>query len=287
MSTLLPPPPEPVSTPKKDVCPKCGGAGHYMYDENHGQPCELCCPHNGGWWDLSKEHHGSKYVDGGDNACCKLGCGMMRRDLPKQPVSYNTSEPITVAKALTMPLPEKLIEVLNESVRVRKKDDPEVTEYLLARQENGQLILVPPEDQGSYNCTFYTELSLMFHMRPPEAGIEGLDESFGPLKTVDGKVTFILPLFLLPVTIDVVEEKADLLNNKKEEILYVRKDWTASNENFRKTMESYRDFLDMAARGDVIQRFDGFPYMPIMAGRAGEVILRGNKVVAIHVSRMS
>jgi hypothetical protein len=49
-----------------------------MYDHNHGKPCEVCCPHTE-WWDLSPEYYG--YKKDADNACCKLGCGMMRRDL--------------------------------------------------------------------------------------------------------------------------------------------------------------------------------------------------------------
>jgi len=63
-------------------CKKCQGTGWYKYDHNHSTVCDLCCQHDQGWWDLSKEHHGSSYIDGGDNGCCKAGCGTMRRDLP-------------------------------------------------------------------------------------------------------------------------------------------------------------------------------------------------------------
>ena len=51
-------------------CPKCHGTGSYMYDENHGKPCELCCPHDEGYWQL-KEHYG----DNNDKWACKRGCG--------------------------------------------------------------------------------------------------------------------------------------------------------------------------------------------------------------------
>ena len=65
-------------------CPKCKGKGHYHYDHNHGKPCELCCKHDEGWWDLSPEHHGDAFHPGEDNGCCRAGCGIMRRDLPKE-----------------------------------------------------------------------------------------------------------------------------------------------------------------------------------------------------------
>ena len=50
-------------------CPKCNGAGTYMYDHNHGKICELCCQHDQGWWQLTELHsHPGKW-------CCKGGCG--------------------------------------------------------------------------------------------------------------------------------------------------------------------------------------------------------------------
>lgn len=44
-----------------------------MYDENHGKPCEVCCPHDQGFWKLEKYY-------GKDNGkmCCKLGCGFVK-----------------------------------------------------------------------------------------------------------------------------------------------------------------------------------------------------------------
>jgi len=64
-------------------CKKCNGEGWYKYDHNHSTICNQCCTHDQGWWDLSKEHHGSSYIDGGDNGCCRNGCGTMRRDIVK------------------------------------------------------------------------------------------------------------------------------------------------------------------------------------------------------------
>lgn len=61
------------------ACAKCNGAGSYYYDENHAKPCEVCCAHDQGWWQLTEAHKG--YVAGADNACCLAGCGQMRREL--------------------------------------------------------------------------------------------------------------------------------------------------------------------------------------------------------------
>ena len=54
-------------------CVKCGGRGWYNYDENHGKPCEICCKHDKGWWEL-QEHYGA---DNGKWAC-RAGCGKLR-----------------------------------------------------------------------------------------------------------------------------------------------------------------------------------------------------------------
>jgi hypothetical protein len=64
---------------KRHACAKCGGVGRYFYDENHAKPCEECCAHSAGWWQLTEAHQG--YVAGADNACCRAGCGQMRREL--------------------------------------------------------------------------------------------------------------------------------------------------------------------------------------------------------------
>lgn len=68
------------STCGSAVCAFCAGTGWRKYDHNHAQVCEHCCKHDKGWWELTDHHAG--YVAGKDNACCRAGCGTMRRDLP-------------------------------------------------------------------------------------------------------------------------------------------------------------------------------------------------------------
>ena len=63
------------------TCPKCNGTGWHSCDHNHSKPCAVCCTHDEGWWNVTAEHHASWYVEGGDNRCCKAGCGTMFRDL--------------------------------------------------------------------------------------------------------------------------------------------------------------------------------------------------------------
>lgn len=58
-------------------CPKCNGTGSYSYDENHGKICEVCCPHDQGWW-LLQEHYGN---DNG-KLCCLRGCGTVKEQQP-------------------------------------------------------------------------------------------------------------------------------------------------------------------------------------------------------------
>ena len=64
---------------RNPTCKKCGGSGTYMYDNNHGKICELCCPHDQGWHEVTEGFTG--YKKGADNAVCKAGCGTMRRDI--------------------------------------------------------------------------------------------------------------------------------------------------------------------------------------------------------------
>ncbi len=64
------------------ICGICKGKGWYAYDENHSKPCECCCKHDQGWWELTPGY--GHYEAGKDNACCKAGCGTMRRDLPNE-----------------------------------------------------------------------------------------------------------------------------------------------------------------------------------------------------------
>jgi hypothetical protein len=55
-------------------CPKCKGKGHYYYDENHAQICELCCTHPEGFIELDKEY----YPEMVGQEVCKFGCGSKR-----------------------------------------------------------------------------------------------------------------------------------------------------------------------------------------------------------------
>ncbi len=61
---------------KQAVCKKCNGAGQYMYDENHIQPCEACCTHPDGWWKVEEGVAKGKYA-------CKKGCGTIISKLPQ------------------------------------------------------------------------------------------------------------------------------------------------------------------------------------------------------------
>jgi len=63
----------------KTDCPKCKGTGWYMYSHDHSTICNACCKHEEGWWDLTEHYSG--YKKDADNACCKKGCGTLRRDL--------------------------------------------------------------------------------------------------------------------------------------------------------------------------------------------------------------
>lgn len=67
----------PVESLNKD-CPDCKGEGFYFYDYNHARPCDKCCPHEAGWWTLTKNYCG--YKEGEDNLCCKM-CGKLHREL--------------------------------------------------------------------------------------------------------------------------------------------------------------------------------------------------------------
>lgn len=74
---------------KRD-CPKCKGAGTYMYDDVHGTICDLCCKHDLGWWELPEG-----YSEPG-KMCCMAGCGKTRdktaqeNNLPTTPSKEDT-----------------------------------------------------------------------------------------------------------------------------------------------------------------------------------------------------
>lgn len=65
----------PTETTDPD-CPKCHGVGSYMYDHNHGKICEVCCPHDDGWWTLGERHSHPGAL------CCRRGCGHILEDQP-------------------------------------------------------------------------------------------------------------------------------------------------------------------------------------------------------------
>jgi hypothetical protein len=71
-------------------------------------------------------------------------------------------------------------------------------------------------------------------------------------------------------------------------ILEVRKDWVEfPHFSFYGSIRKMTTFLEQIQKGDKLLNFDGFPYLPIMAGRAGYVIMRDDKVVDVYVTRMS
>lgn len=70
------------------LCKKCQGKGYYHYDSNQAKPCEQCCDHSGGWWELTEHHAG--YIAGADNGCCRSGCGQLRRELAEYDVQNLT-----------------------------------------------------------------------------------------------------------------------------------------------------------------------------------------------------
>ena len=51
-------------------CPRCHGAGWYYYDEHHSKPCEVCCLHTVGVWQLLN-HYGGR----NGSWACRAGCG--------------------------------------------------------------------------------------------------------------------------------------------------------------------------------------------------------------------
>jgi hypothetical protein len=73
-----------------DDCPKCHGTRWFNYDKNHSQPCDLCCPHNSGWW-LLKEHYG----ENNGKWACRAGCGTIRSESGVERVAPQVGGPFT------------------------------------------------------------------------------------------------------------------------------------------------------------------------------------------------
>lgn len=53
-------------------CLKCNNTGWYSYDKNHSKPCEDCCQHSLGSWQL-KEYNSQPGM-----WCCLAGCGYVQ-----------------------------------------------------------------------------------------------------------------------------------------------------------------------------------------------------------------
>lgn len=62
------------------TCKVCQDRKYIQYDHNHCRPCDACCPHDQGWWELHPDSHASSYIEGRDNLCCK-GCGALHREV--------------------------------------------------------------------------------------------------------------------------------------------------------------------------------------------------------------
>lgn len=71
-------------------------------------------------------------------------------------------------------------------------------------------------------------------------------------------------------------------------ILKVREDWVETpHHSFYGSVRKMATFLEQLQEGDKLMNFDGFPFMAMLAGRAGYVIIRDGKVLDVYVTRMS
>jgi len=114
------------------------------------------------------------------------------------------------------------------------------------------------------------------------------------LLDVSGVETYLRACYLEPPTLALTPEvKAAILEEWLEDLYDARPEWRKSGgppanpNHVAECSAHFRAFLDAGEPGDTVSRFDGFPYMPPMAGRAGMVVMRGDRVVSAHVSRMS
>ncbi len=116
-----------------------------------------------------------------------------------------------------------------------------------------------------------------------------------PLLNLAGEETYLQTCyFYLDVLVSVTpESKAVLLRAFIDNMMDTRPDWQDAPPGSKEATdaetwrERYLTFLNTGEAGDTLAEFDGFPYMPIMSGRAGIVILRGDRVVSIYTTRMS
>lgn len=73
-------------------CPQCHGKGTYFYDEIHSTICNLCCPHDKGFWQLKVDYKDGKRLSDeeqfwGNRAGkynCFIGCGFLKDELDKK-----------------------------------------------------------------------------------------------------------------------------------------------------------------------------------------------------------
>lgn len=63
-------------------CAKCEDTGYHRYDANHSKPCDACCPHDRGWYELKQD-----FGDNNGKYACMRGCGYIIT--PEQKVIYD------------------------------------------------------------------------------------------------------------------------------------------------------------------------------------------------------
>lgn len=114
------------------------------------------------------------------------------------------------------------------------------------------------------------------------------------LLDVSGIETYLHACYLEPPTLVLTPEvKTALIEEWLEGLYECRPEWRESggppaNPNHVAEFSArFKAFLDAGEPGDTVSRFDGFPYMPPLSGRAGMVVMRGDRVVSAYVSRMS
>jgi hypothetical protein len=109
---------------------------------------------------------------------------------------------------------------------------------------------------------------------------------------VDGRETFIQERDLIREPHLVLTEviKADLMAEYEEALSKTRPNLYETPQGAKLAEElksDYWDFLKDAKDGDVLCDFNNFPFSPMLCGRAGEVILRDNKIVSLRITMMS
>ena len=105
-----------------------------------------------------------------------------------------------------------------------------------------------------------------------------------PLKNVSDTDTWLYQEFLQ----DEIKVIGIFLIDFVGGILKVREDWVENpHPSFYGSVRRMANFLEQLQEGDKLMNFDGFPYMGMLSGRAGYVIIRDGKVLDVYVTRMS